>query len=779
MPKHVSETRTESVALDLLTIRGWKTEKPPRGQLLRRNEYKEYSHLASIFAGRSKSQGGGDAYPDLLLVDDATLAPLMVIETKADETEIALAIKEASDFNGKACVDAGHNVIAVGIAGGDKSNIKIEVCKFIGSKWTPVTYNKSPISWIPSPDDIRKLAADPKLSDLSPTVPDYAILADKADEINRILRECGIKDEFRPAYTGAIMLALWKTSGKIRQEPEYILSDINQACQVAFKDAGKPELANSLHVDEQNTKLAQQAWRISYILRALNIATLTAEHDYLGQLYEAFFRYTGGNTIGQYFTPRHLTRFMADLCRVSSQDLVIDPACGTSGFLIASLQRVYETEKLSYLQVVKIVRDRLIGYESEPVTAALAVANMILRGDGTTGIRKGDCFTAKDYPTGKCTIALMNPPFPHAKTDVPSEKFVERALDALQMRGQLAVILPASLLTKRPQSKWRAKIMRNNTITAVLTLPSEMFQPYASSTTAIVILEKGIAHAANTKTFFGRIEYDGLTLKKSVRVLRPDGKNEMPLALENFHDKISEPGFSGTGIIEGSDWSPGAYIPSGTLPTENLKQGIDEILRHLASFYVRFAPFILRQRIAIESLAVTPTPIANFAAKRKIKSQPNGFSPNTIGSMFSIYYGQKELHSKEHLTPGDVLVISSSGADNGCYGFFDFNNPLAPKFVTVPSTGSIGEAFVQTEPCGVTDDCLILTPKEGTPEEALFIAAAVLRSEKWRFNYGRKITPERIANFKVPSTPEVVQFVLQEWNKWEQIYEQALSQYKS
>src|SRR5262249_33367002 len=115
----------------------------------------------------------------------------------------------------------------------------------------------------------------------------------------------------------------------------------------------------------------------------------------------------------------------------------------------------------------------------------------------------------------------------------------------------------------------------------------------------------------------------------------------------------------------------------------------------------------------------------------------------------------KELHNKENLAPGPALVVSSSGTNNGCYGFFDFDRLIKPSFVTVPSTGSIGEAFVQLWACGVTDDCLILTPRPGTDFEDLFIAAAVVRLEKWRFNYGRKATPARIAYMKVDRDPEL------------------------
>jgi hypothetical protein len=107
------------------------------------------------------------------------------------------------------------------------------------------------------------------------------------------------------------------------------------------------------------------------------------------------------------------------------------------------------------------------------------------------------------------------------------------------------------------------------------------------------------------------------------------------------------------------------------------------------------------------------------------------------------------------LAPGPSLVISSSGFDNGCYGFFDYDDVIEPPFVTVPSTGSIGRAHVQKWPCGVTDDCLILVPKKGTPPELLYVAAAVVRQERWRFNYGRKITPDRIEDFPLPSSDTI------------------------
>lgn len=120
-----------------------------------------------------------------------------------------------------------------------------------------------------------------------------------------------------------------------------------------------------------------------------------------------------------------------------------------------------------------------------------------------------------------------------------------------------------------------------------------------------------------------------------------------------------------------------------------------------------------------------------------------------IGDLFNVEYGQRELHSKEHLVAGSTLVISSQGTECGCYGFFSTPTVYSPPFITVPSTGSIGYSFVQEFPCAITDDVLILSPKKKMKMEELFYVAAIIRNERWRFNYGRKITPSRLKKMPI------------------------------
>lgn len=72
---------------------------------------------------------------------------------------------------------------------------------------------------------------------------------------------------------------------------------------------------------------------------------------------------------------------------------------------------------------------------------------------------------------------------------------------------------------------------------------------------------------------------------------------------------------------------------------------------------------------------------------------------------------------------------------------------MEPRFVTDSQTGSIGGAFARLEPCAVNDDCLVLLPKDGRDPNVveLVLTAATLHAERWRFNYGRKLAPTRIA----------------------------------
>lgn len=777
--KRNSERRAEHLLNDLLSHQGWELRRPPLGDVLFQHEYKGYPELSQILAKASK-KGEGSGIPEAILVDRSSTDPLAVIEAKAAVKDIGKAISEAQGY-AKQFIDAGYNTLAIGLAGTTDHDFRLLVHKWTGKAWVAVTYDGTPIGWIPTRENLDALAQPKTPAEIRPTIPPPEVLAQRADEINRLLREANVKDEFRPAVVAAIMLALWKSRGELRRDKKYILKDINSACQEAFLAANKAGLAKSLRVDEANEKLAERARRIAVILERLNVTVLTAEHDYLGQLYETFFRYTGGNTIGQYFTPRHVAKMMVEICGVTKDDVVLDPACGTGGFLVASMDRILREHRMTRAQVVKIVQKQLIGFESEPVTAALCVANMILRGDGSTGIHRGDAFTIDVYPKNKASVGLMNPPFPHKKTDTPVEDFVLRALDGIQRGGTLAVILPTSLLVKKEKAPWRELVLKHNTLTGVCQLPNELFEPFASATTSIVFIEKGVPHNPRKKSVFVRLHHDGFSLRKGVRVYGRGEPDQIDDAIDAILNRKSVPGFSAMANVAGTEeWAVGAYIESAPAEDAEIKQAVDVLLRRLASFYTRYAAEIIQQRKAIDDGELNVSPYRMILSEQRITNAAElEAKPGTVGGCFEIFYGMKELHSREGIANGPALIISPTEEYNGCYGWLDFKQLIAPPFVTVAQTGSIGEAFVQLEPCAVNDDCLVLLPKKGVSESTLVIATAAIHAEKWRFTYGRKLTPNRIASFALPTSRALDAWVKAKLVETKEVIAASLKPYQS
>lgn len=745
----VSEVRSELLLTELLQAQGWDCRRPPNGEMLRQHEYKDHSHLRDVFLHRSKVTMIGRGLPEAVIVDRQSMQPLIVIEAKAAVADLNKAVQEVTGVYGDACLEAGYSPLAVAVAGTSEDDFAVRVFKWDGSAWRPVTYEGNPIGWIPNRVDTDRLRVPSATSELRPSIPSPEVLATFADEINRLLRESNVNDRSRPSVVGACMLALWQSKGALRKDPQNILADINRACEQAFWKAGKAVLAKSLHVDEANEKLAIKARRIISILDRLNVSVLTAEHDYLGQLYETFFRYAGGNTIGQYFTPRHIANFCADLLSVSINDVVLDPTCGTGGFLIAAMERVARENHISRSEMVKLVSTRLIGFDDEPITAALCVANMILRGDGSSSVHRGDAFTATEFPKGTASVVLMNPPYPHKQTDTPTEAFVERALEGLSQGARLAAVIPLSLLVKSNKAGWRKSILKHHTLEAAIKLPDELFQPYAQPYTVIVFLRKGIPHPKGKRSFFARIENDGFRIRKGVRV--PCEGSELPKMLDHFQAGKSEPGVSGwSELDEDASFGPGAYIPAREMTDEASDEATQEVIRARTSFVANHAADLVQIN--------TSNPIDVRAMRRKAW-QFSSIKPGSVADYFDIFYGQKELHSKDGLLPGRSLVISSSKFDNGCYGLFDFEYILKPPFVSVPGNGSIAYAHVQEWPCGVSDDCMLLLPKEGVPHSMMYVAAAAIRNERWRFSYGRKATPDRIAEFPLPHTEDLLKRV--------------------
>ena len=251
-------------------------------------------------------------------------------------------------------------------------------------------------------------------------------------------------------------------------------------------------------------------------------------------------------------------------------------------------------------------------------------------------------------------------------------------------------------------------------------------------------------------------------MKKKARVRRESEPDQVPLAVDAILNSCEAPGFSSTRSVSNDDeWSAGAYIEAAMPDEEELKQVIDVQLRGLASFYARYAAEVMAQRKAIDTNEIELLPYRKMLTEQRLANAAKlPQEKGTVGGAFDIYYGLKELHSRDGMAKGKTMIVSPTESYNGTDGWLEFEKAIEPGFVTVAQTGSIGEAFVQLEPCAVNDDCLLLLPKskEYGSIAKLVIVAAILRTEKWRFTYGRKLTPPRIAGF-----PLLESATLEEW----------------
>jgi len=121
----------------------------------------------------------------------------------------------------------------------------------------------------------------------------------------------------------------------------------------------------------------------------------------------------------------------------------------------------------------------------------------------------------------------------------------------------------------------------------------------------------------------------------------------------------------------------------------------------------------------------------------------------TIKDLFEVSYGDTKYESKANLDEGNTILISSKGDDNGVYGFYDIPVNYKAPYITIPRTGTIGQAFLQLNNSTANSDCLILIPKKKFSVEQLLQVVFQIRLNKWKYKYGRKITPKRIQQQKI------------------------------
>lgn len=301
--------------------------------------------------------------------------------------------------------------------------------------------------------------------------------------------------------------------------------------------------------------------------------------DYLGRFYGEFMSYSGGDgqNLGIVLTPKHITELFCDLLDLKPTDKILDPCCGTAGFLIAAMHNmISQTEDIS--QIKNIKKYQLFGIEEQSYMFTIATTNMILRGDGKSNLENGDFLSenpAKIQLKG-CTVGMMNPPYSMGSRSNPNLyelNFTNHLLDSLVEDGRAAVIIPQSSLTGKTndEKKLKETILKKHTLEGVITLNKNTFYGVGTHP-CIAIFTAHNPHPKNKICKFINFEEDGYVVSKHIGLI-DDGshKDKKQHLLDIWFGKNEAPTkFCVETTIEATDeWLHSFYYFNDEIPKED------------------------------------------------------------------------------------------------------------------------------------------------------------------------------------------------------------------
>lgn len=249
---------------------------------------------------------------------------------------------------------------------------------------------------------------------------------------------------------------------------------------------------------------------------------------------------------GQFRTPRHIIDFIVDIVKPTKADTILDPACGTAGFLISAYKYIQKTaEDLKQPltpQERTALTENIQGYDISPDMVKLALVNMYLHKFKDPKIYEYDTLTQDTRWDNYFDCILANPPFmtpkggiqPHNKFGVKANRsevlFVDYIMEHLNSTGRAGVIVPEGIVFQSANAykELRKKLVDENYLYAVVSLPSGIFQPYSGVKTSILFMDRQLAKKTD-KVLFVEIQNDGFDLGAQ---RRPIDKNDLPKALE-------------------------------------------------------------------------------------------------------------------------------------------------------------------------------------------------------------------------------------------------------
>lgn len=475
--------------------------------------------------------------------------------------------------------------VAVGVAGDYKENIKFDIYYIFGSSFKSIKKmdNYSSIDFLENEKTFSNFYKDCVLTEEEKheiLITSRTLLQKYAGELNKLMHNHNITAPQRVLYVSGMLLAMQdildnngdmiqrglipedllgaKTDTKrdgiliTNQIKEYLKQKQIKQEKVNLMISSFSEISKDSQRDEPtdldklvgkllDKEASSNKQIFTYIFNNIfmSIDAMAGHLDIMGEMYSEFLKYAlgDGKEIGIVLTPPYVTKMMAEILNVNMDSRTMDLATGSAGFLISSMELMIDDANKTYgkdtskanKKIEEIKKEQLLGVELNAEMFTLAATNMILRGDGSSNIRKGNTFKTPEelYTKFRANRLLLNPPFSFEENGMP---FIRFGLKKMEKGGLGAIIIQDSAGSGRAVAS-NKEILKNNTLLASIKMPVDLFIPMAGVQTSIYVFEAGIPHDYDKTVKFIDFRNDGY--KRTKR-----GLNEVNSPTERYQDII-------------------------------------------------------------------------------------------------------------------------------------------------------------------------------------------------------------------------------------------------
>lgn len=449
--------------------------------------------------------------------------------------------------------------IAIGIAGDNLENVSIEVYYVFGA--TDETYKHvssyTTLDFLESKSSFAEFYKSATLTEDEKhrvLIDSQAKLQEYAKKLNKLMHNHAITAPQRVLYISGMLLAMQDIEDIKRglmpndlngialagdYDGEIIVKQINNylnrrdipkdkisLMMKSFTEISKDhDRDNPTEVDDivgeyldKKASVNKQIFTYVYENIFLSIDSMSGHLDIMGEMYSEFLKYSfgDGKELGIVLTPPYVTKMMSQILEIDENSRVMDLATGSAGFLISAMKLMIEYAEEKYgknttkanSKIDKIKKNQLLGVELNAEMYTLASTNMILRGDGSSNIRKGSSFDEPPelYQEFGADTMLLNPPFTFKENGMPFLKF---GLENMKRGGKAAIIIQDSAGSGRGIKSCKA-ILSQNQLIASIKMPVDLFLPMAGVQTSIYIVEHtGKSHDYKKQVKFIDFRDDG------------------------------------------------------------------------------------------------------------------------------------------------------------------------------------------------------------------------------------------------------------------------------